>query len=137
MGVLKEFREFAVKGDVMDLAVGIIIGGAFGKIVSSLVADVLMPPLGLLVGGINFTDIKIHLKDAILDPTGKVLHGGVTLNLGNFLQSLADFAIIAFSVFLLVKLINRMNRGTEAAAAAAPSRQEELLAEIRDLLRKK
>jgi large conductance mechanosensitive channel len=138
MGMLKEFKEFAVKGNMVDLAVGIIIGGAFGKVVSSIVADVLMPPLGLLIGGFNFTDIKIKLKDAVLDATGKNIHDPVTLNVGNFLQSLVDFAIVAFAVFLLVKAINSMHRkAEEAPAVAAPTKQEELLAEIRDLLKKK
>lgn len=139
--MVKEFKEFATKGNMLDLAVGIIIGGAFGKVVSSIVADVLMPPLGLLIGGLNFTDIKINLKDSVVDTAGKA-HGAVTLNLGNFIQSLVDFTIIAFAVFLLVKGINRMNRkAVEAAAAAAPpqafSKQEEILMEIRDLLKKK
>ena len=138
MSIVKEFREFAVKGNMMDLAVGIIIGGAFGKVVSSIVADVLMPPLGLLIGGLNFTDIKINLKEAMVDAAGKA-HPAVTLNLGNFIQSLVDFGIIAFAVFLLVKGINRMNRkaAEEPPVPAAPTKQEELLAEIRDLLKKK
>jgi large conductance mechanosensitive channel len=136
MSIIKEFKEFAMKGNMLDLAVGIIIGGAFGKVVSSIVADVLMPPLGLLIGGLNFTDIKITLKEAVVDATGKA-HAAVTLNLGNFIQSLVDFTIIAFAVFLLVKAINRMNRHAEAAAVATPTKQEELLAEIRDLLKKK
>jgi large conductance mechanosensitive channel len=137
MSIVKEFREFAVKGNMMDLAVGIIIGGAFGKVVSSIVADVLMPPLGLLIGGLNFTDIKINLKEAMVDAAGKA-HPAVTLNLGNFIQSLVDFGIIAFAVFLLVKGINRMNRkaAEEPPVPAAPTKQEELLAEIRDLLKK-
>ena len=136
MGMIKEFKEFAVKGNMLDLAVGIIIGGAFGKVVSSIVADILMPPLGLLIGGLNFTDIKITLKEAVVDAAGKS-HAAVTLNLGNFIQALVDFTIIAFAVFLLVKAINRMNRHAEAAAVTTPSKQEELLTEIRDLLRKK
>lgn len=139
MGMLKEFKEFMNKGNVVDLAVGIIIGGAFGKIVSSLVADVIMPPIGLVLGGINFTDIKIKLKDAVLDATGKTIHDPVTLNIGNFIQSLVDFTIIAFAVFLMVKAINAMQRKKEAAPAppAPPTKQEELLAEIRDLLKNK
>jgi large conductance mechanosensitive channel len=138
MGMIKEFKEFAVKGNMLDLAVGIIIGGAFGKVVSSIVADILMPPLGLLIGGINFADIKIKLKDALVDAMGKS-HEAVTLNIGNFIQSLVDFTIIAFAVFLIVKAINRMNRKAAEAPAppAPPTKQEELLAEIRDLLRKK
>jgi large conductance mechanosensitive channel len=139
MSIVKEFKEFAMRGNMLDLAVGIIIGGAFGKVVSSLVADVMMPPFGLLIGGINFTDIKLKMKDAVLDGTGKTIHEAVTLNVGNFIQSLIDFGIIAIGVFLLVKGINVMNRkAAEAPAApAAPTKQEELLVEIRDLLKKK
>lgn len=140
MSIVKEFKEFAMKGNMMDLAVGIIIGGAFGKVVSSLVADVLMPPLGILIGGINFTDIRIKLKDAVVDTVGKVTGEAVTLNVGNFIQSLVDFTIIAFAVFLLVKGINRMNRKAAAPpdpASIPPNRQEELLSEIRDLLKQK
>lgn len=136
MSIIKEFKEFAMKGNMLDLAVGIIIGGAFGKVVSSIVADVLMPPLGLLIGGLNFTDIKLTLKEAAVDAAGKT-HAAVTLNVGNFIQSLVDFTIIAFAVFLLVKGINRMNRKAEEAAAVTLTKQEELLAEIRDLLKKR
>jgi len=138
MGMFKEFKEFAVKGNMVDLAVGIIIGGAFGKVVSSIVADVLMPPLGLLIGGLNFTDIKIKLKDAVLDATGKSVHNPVTLNIGNFIQSLVDFTIIGFAVFLMVKAINTMNRKAAEAPPPPPppTKQEELLMEIRDLLKK-
>ena len=139
MGMLKEFKEFAVKGNMVDLAVGIIIGGAFGKVVSSLVSDVLMPPLGLLIGGFNFTDIKIQLKEAVLDATGKIIHAPVTLNVGNFIQSLVDFTIVAFAVFLLVKAINSLHRKAKEAPAPPPppTKQEELLGEIRDLLKQK
>lgn len=133
MGMLKEFKEFALKGNMVDLAVGIIIGGAFGKVVSSLVSDVLMPPLGYLIGGINFTDIKIHLKAPAL--VGKDALE-VTINVGNFIQSLVDFTIIAFAVFLMVKAINSLHRKA-AEAPATPTKQEELLAEIRDLLKRK
>jgi large conductance mechanosensitive channel len=136
MGIVKEFKEFAMKGNMLDLAVGIIIGGAFGKVISSMVADVLMPPLGLLIGGLNFTDIKITLKDAVQDAGGKT-HAAVTLNLGNFIQSLIDFTIIAFAVFMLVKATNMMHRKAAEAPAVTPPRQEALLAEIRDLLKKK
>lgn len=134
--MLKEFKDFAVKGNMVDLAVGIIIGGAFGKVVSSLVSDILMPPLGYLIGGINFTDIKIHLKAPAL--TGKDITE-VTINIGNFIQSLVDFTIIAFAVFLMVKAINAMHRKAEEAPAppAPPTKQEELLGEIRDLLKNK
>jgi large conductance mechanosensitive channel len=109
MGFVKEFKEFAVKGNVIDLAVGVVIGGAFGKIVGSVVSDVIMPPIGLLVGGVNFTDIKLQLKDAVVTEAGKALPA-VTLNLGNFIQAIVDFTIIAFAVFLLVKGINTLRR---------------------------
>lgn len=141
--MLKEFRDFAMKGNVIDLAVGIIIGAAFGKIVSSVVNDVIMPPIGLLVGGINFTDIKVIMKDAVTDPaTGKVIKEAVALKVGNFIQALVDFTIVAFSVFLMVKGINSLSRKKEAEAAAPPppppaTKDQELLTEIRDLLKKK
>jgi large conductance mechanosensitive channel len=139
MSIVKEFKEFATKGNVVDLAVGIIIGGAFGKIVTSFVADVIMPPLGLLIGGVNFTDIKFTLKDAIVDAAGKVTHPAVTLNIGNFLQVVFDFLIVAFAIFLMIKAINRMKRKTEEAPAAPPAlgKEEVLLTEIRDLLKNK
>lgn len=144
MGMIKEFKEFAVKGNMVDLAVGIIIGGAFGKVVTSIVSDVLMPPLGYLIGGINFTDIKIHLKAPAIDLTGKAAQE-VTINIGNFIQSLVDFTIIAFAVFLLVKGINTMQRKAlaqknsqdPAAPPPVPTKDQELLTEIRDLLKKK
>jgi large conductance mechanosensitive channel len=138
MGMIKEFKEFAIKGNMLDLAVGIIIGGAFGKVVSSIVADLIMPPIGLLIGGINFTDIKLKLKDAMVDAGGKITQGAVTINIGNFIQSLVDFTIIAFSVFIMIKLINSMNRKAEETPAPHTlSKDQELLSEIRDLLKKK
>lgn len=141
MSVIKEFKKFAMRGNVVDLAVGIIIGGAFGKIVSSLVADVLMPPLGLLIGGINFTDIKFTIKDAVIDSIGKVISSPVTLNVGNFIQSVFDFTIVAFSVFILVKAMNKLTAKDQAKEAVAatpppPSKEVQLLSEIRDLLKK-
>ncbi len=140
MSMMKEFKDFAMKGNVIDLAVGIIIGAAFGKIVSSVVNDVIMPPIGLLVGGITFTDIKIIMKDAVSDPaTGKVIKEAVTLKIGNFIQTLVDFTIIAFSVFMLVKGLNRLSRKKEGEAAPPPpavTKDQELLTEIRDLLKK-
>jgi large conductance mechanosensitive channel len=135
MGMIKEFKEFAVKGNMVDLAVGIIIGGAFGKVVSSVVADLLMPPLGYLIGGINFTDIKIQLKAPVLNLATGHTTQEVTINIGNFIQSLVDFGIIAFVVFLLVKGINRMQR--KEAEVLVPTKDQELLTEIRDLLKKK
>ena len=132
MSVLKEFREFAVKGNVVDMAVGIIIGAAFGKIVSSLVSDVVTPPLGYLIGGVDFTKLAYTLPSMIegVEP--------VTIRYGVFLQATFDFVIVAFAIFMLVKLINRLRRKAEAepAAAAPPPRQEVLLEEIRDLLKK-
>ncbi|HWK73256.1 MAG TPA: large-conductance mechanosensitive channel protein MscL [Povalibacter sp.] len=132
MSVLKEFREFAVKGNVVDMAVGIIIGAAFGKIVSSLVSDVVTPPLGYLIGGVDFTKLAYTM------PGLREGQEAVTINYGVFLQTLFDFIIVAFAIFLLVKLINRLKRKEEAAPAApaAPPRQEVLLEEIRDLLKK-
>ena len=129
MSILKEFREFAVKGNVVDMAVGIIIGAAFGKIVSSLVSDVVTPPLGYLIGGVDFTKLA-YVMPAIVEG-----HEAVTIRYGLFLQALFDFVIVAFAIFLLVKLINKLRR-KEEAAPAAPPRQEVLLEEIRDLLKK-
>ena len=139
MSIWKEFRDFAVRGNVIDLAVGIIIGAAFGKIVSSIVTDIIMPPIGLLLGGVNFTDIKITMRDAVTDPaTGKILKDAVAIRIGNFIQTLVDFTIIAFSIFMLVKGINRLSRKKAEAPPAppAPTRDQELLTEIRDLLKK-
>lgn len=138
MGFIKEFKEFATKGNVMDLAVGIIIGSAFGKIVSSLVADVIMPPIGVIVGGIKFTDIKLGLKEAVVDGTGKVIKEAVTLNIGNFIQATFDFIIIAGAIFLIVKMMNKLNRkkAQEPPIPKSPSVEVQLLTEIRDLLKK-
>ncbi|MGC8864443.1 MAG: large-conductance mechanosensitive channel protein MscL [Bacteroidales bacterium] len=140
MSIIKEFKAFAMRGNVVDMAVGIIIGGAFGKIVSSLVNDVIMPPIGLLVGGVNFTDIKITIKEAVTAADGSIVPA-VTLNLGSFIQTLVDFTIIAFAIFLMIKGMNALNRkkNEEPAAPAPPpqpSNEEKLLAEIRDLLKK-
>ncbi|MBV8062799.1 MAG: large-conductance mechanosensitive channel protein MscL [Nevskia sp.] len=129
MSMLKEFKEFAMKGNVVDLAVGVIIGAAFGKIVSSLVADIFMPVLGLVTGGINFADMAITLKEA----EGKT--PAVLLSYGKFIQASFDFVIVAFAIFLFVKAINSFKRKQEAAPAAPPA-QEVLLTEIRDLLKK-
>ena len=136
---LQDFKAFAMKGNVIDMAVGVIIGGAFGKIVSSMVADVIMPPLGLLVGGVNFTDLKWVMKPAeVVD--GKEI-AAVTLNYGNFLQATFDFLIIAFSIFLFIRLLTKLTTKKEAAAPAtppappAPTKEEVLLTEIRDLLK--
>jgi large conductance mechanosensitive channel len=127
-GFLAEFREFINRGSVVDMAVGVIVGGAFGKIVSSLVADVLMPPLGVVMGGVKFTDLKVKI--------GGTEEAPVTINYGNFLQATFDFLIIAFCVFLLVKGINALRRPQEEPPKPKePSGEEKLLAEIRDLLK--
>lgn len=135
---LNEFKEFAMRGNVLDMAIGIIIGGAFGKIVSSLVSDVIMPPIGMLVGGVNFTDWKINLHKAVIE-AGQVVKPAVTLNIGNFLQTVFDFLIIAFSIFLLVQAVNRFNKKKEEKPAEppAPTKEETLLTEIRDILKDK
>lgn len=135
MKFLKDFKTFAMRGNVVDMAVGVIIGGAFGKIVSSLVADVIMPPIGLLVGGVNFTDLAITLKmSEIIDG---VQSAPVTINYGNFLQTVFDFLIIAFCIFMIVRIISRFNKKEESKLAAPPkpSPEELLLTEIRDLLK--
>ncbi len=138
MKIVQEFREFAMKGNVVDMAVGIIIGAAFGKIVSSLVNDVIMPPLGLLIGGVDFTELKVILKEAAVDPAGNAI-SAVTLNYGTFVQTTFDFLIVAFAIFLMIKAMNNMKKKqAEAPAPAhpAPSKEETLLTEIRDLLKK-
>ena len=139
MSFIKEFKEFATRGNVVELAVGIIIGSAFGKIVSSLVADIIMPPIGLIVGGIKFTDLKLWLKDAVVDSSGKVIQEAVTLNVGNFMQAVFDFLIIASAIFLIVKVVNKLNKTKtkEPATPPVPSVEVQLLSEIRDLLKKK
>jgi large conductance mechanosensitive channel len=137
MKIVQEFKQFAMKGNVVDMAVGIIIGAAFGKIVSSLVNDVLMPPLGLLIGGVDFTDLKITLKGAAVDQAGNAI-SAVTLNYGSFIQTAFDFMIVAFAIFLMIKAMNNMKKKEEAAPAVPPepSKEEKLLTEIRDLLKK-
>ena len=125
MSWLKEFREFAVKGNVVDLAVGVIIGAAFGKIISSLVADIIMPLVGILIGGIHYEDLVLMVGDA-------------EVTYGKFLQNVLDFVIVAFVIFWMVKVVNHFRRKQEAEPKAAPPpRQEQLLEEIRDLLKKK
>lgn len=133
MGLLNEFKAFAVKGNVVDMAVGIIIGAAFGKIVSSFVGDVVMPPLGLLIGGVDFSDLAITLKAAEGDLPA------VVMSYGKFIQTVVDFTIVAFAIFIGVKAINRLKKEEETAPTAppAPSAEEKLLSEIRDLLKEK
>ena len=130
MSFLKEFREFAMRGNVVDMAVGVIIGGAFGKIVSSLVSDIFMPVLGILTGGIDFKDMKFVLEQAQGDIPA------VTLNYGMFIQNVVDFIIIAFAIFMMIKMINKV-RKPEEKKPAGPTAEEKLLTEIRDLLKEK
>jgi len=138
MSMLKEFKDFAMRGNVVDMAVGIIIGGAFGKIVASFVADVIMPPLGLLIGGVDFSELKIIIKDAVVDASGAVTAEAVSVNYGNFVQTAVDFLIIAFAIFMVIKGMNSLKKKEEAAPPPppAPSKEEVLLTEIRDLLKK-
>ncbi|MBE2894720.1 large-conductance mechanosensitive channel protein MscL [Spirabiliibacterium falconis] len=133
MSMMKEFREFAMRGNVVDMAVGVVIGGAFGKIVSSFVGDVIMPVLGLLTGGVDFKDLNIVLKAAVGETPA------VTLNYGAFIQTVFDFVIIAFAIFMVIKGLNKMKKEQpkEEPAPAAPSAEETLLTEIRDLLKTK
>lgn len=145
MGFIKDFKSFAMKGNVVDMAVGVIIGGAFGKIVTSVVNDIIMPPIGLMVGGVNFKDLKWIMKPEVLAEDGTVEVAAVTLNYGNFLQQTFDFLIIALSIFVMIKVITRLTekkkKEEEAAPAPAPapepSAEEKLLTEIRDLLKEK
>jgi len=132
MSMMSEFKSFAMRGNVMDMAVGIVIGGAFGKIVSSFVNDVLMPPIGMMMGGVDFNDLAVVLKEA----SGDV--AAVTLNYGSFIQTVVDFLIIAFAIFMVVKAMNNMKKKEEEAPAAPPkpSAEEVLLTEIRDALKR-
>jgi len=131
MKIISEFKAFAMRGNVVDMAIGIILGAAFGKIVSSLVNDIIMPPIGLLIGGVDFTDLSIILKQAAGE------NPAVSINYGVFIQVVIDFVIVAFAIFLAVKAMNSMKKKQEAAPAAppAPSKEEILLTEIRDLLK--
>ena len=136
---INEFKEFAVKGNAVDMAVGVIIGGAFGKIVTSIVNDIIMPPIGWLIGGVNFSDLKVELPAVDL---GVEKMEAATINYGTFIQTIIDFVIIAFCVFMLVKGINKLAKKKKKeeekpAAPPAPSKEELLLAEIRDLLKAK
>lgn len=141
---MKEFKEFAMRGNVIDLAVGVIIGGAFGKIVNSIVTDIIMPPIGYVIGGVKFSDLKYTIEEAVAASPDVEAKPAVTINYGNFIQMVFEFVIIAFSIFLMVKLMNRMTnlrKKQEAEAqVAAPeptlTKEEELLTEIRDLLKR-
>lgn len=138
MSIGKEFKEFAMRGNVVDMAVGIIIGAAFGKIISSFVTDVLMPPLGMIIGGTDFTSLKIQLSEPVISG-GKIVAQGASLNYGNFIQVTVDFVIIAFAIFMMIKMMNKFMKKNEVAAPPAappePSKEELLLTEIRDLLK--
>ena len=144
MGFLKDFKAFALKGNVVDMAVGVIIGGAFGKIVTSLVNDIIMPPLGMLIGKVNFADLSVTLHEAVMEGD-KVVTPAVTLKYGAFIQQVVDFAILAFCVFIMVKFMTRLTQKKEAEPAPAPApapepeptKEELLLTEIRDLLKEK
>jgi large conductance mechanosensitive channel len=134
--MLKEFKDFALKGNVLDMAIGVIIGGAFGKIVSSLVSDVLMPPIGLLMGKVDFSSLFINLSGTQQPSLAAAkAAGSPTLNYGVFLQSVFDFIIIAFVIFLLVKQVNRFKKEAPPAPPAGPTNEEKLLMEIRDALK--
>lgn len=138
MSVIKELKDFMMRGNVVDMAVGVIVGGAFGQIVTALVNDVVMPPIGVLLNGVNFTDLKVVIKDASVDAAGTVLPA-VTLNYGNFIQMVINFVIIATVIFFAIKAINSLQKKNEEAPIAppAPSKEEVLLTEIRDLLKEK
>ena len=137
---LSEFKQFAMRGNVLDMAVGVIIGGAFGKIVSSLVDDLIMPPIGWIIGGVNFSELKISLPT--VEVAGEKLPAA-TINYGNFLQTCLDFFIVAFCIFMLIKVVNKITakkeeeKPTETPKAPEPSNEEKLLMEIRDLLKEK
>ena len=135
MGMISEFKEFAMKGNVVDLSFGVIIGGAFGKIFSSLVDGIIMPFVGMLLGGVNFSDLAISLQDAVIGPDGKETAAAVAIKYGAFLQTVIDFLIIAFVLFMVIKAMNRMKKA-EAAAPAEPAEDVLLLREIRDSLKK-
>ena len=142
MSFIQDFKAFALKGNVVDMAVGVIIGGAFGKIVTSVVNNIIMPPVGVLTGGVDFKDLKVTLKEAVVEGEN-VVSEAVTLNYGQFIQDVVDFLIIAFCIFLMIKGIAKLTRKKEEEAPAAPapepepSAEEKLLTEIRDLLKNK
>ena len=142
MSFIQDFKSFALKGNVVDMAVGVIIGGAFGKIVTSIVNNIIMPPIGVLTGGVDFTDLKLTIKEAVVEGEN-VVSEAVTLNYGQFIQDVVDFLIIAFCIFLMIKGIAKLSRKKEEEDAAAPapepepSAEEKLLTEIRDLLKNK
>ncbi|MCB1565130.1 MAG: large-conductance mechanosensitive channel protein MscL [Rhodanobacteraceae bacterium] len=136
--MMSEFKQFAMRGNVVDMAVGIVIGGAFGKIVSSFVGDVIMPLVGMLVGGVDFTNLAITLKQAVVAADGTETTPAVMLNYGSFIQTIFDFIIIAFAIFMVIRAMNRLKKKEEEAPAAPPEPSDEvkLLTEIRNSLRK-
>ena len=137
MGLKSEVKEFLLRGNVVDMAVGIVIGAAFGKIVTSFVNDILMPPISLLVGNTKFTELKVVLREAVVQGE-EVVKQAITWNYGNFIQNVVDFLIVGLAIFFVIKGINMLNRKKqdEPAPPAPPSKEEELLREIRDLLKK-
>ncbi|MCB1561038.1 MAG: large-conductance mechanosensitive channel protein MscL [Xanthomonadales bacterium] len=139
MGMMREFKEFAMRGNVVDMAVGIVIGAAFGKIVSSFVGDVVMPVIGLVVGGVDFSSLSLQLKEAVIAADGSETAPAVLLNYGNFIQTVFDFVIVAFAIFMVIRAMNRLKRKEEAAPEAPPEPSDEvkLLTEIRDNLKAK
>lgn len=137
MGLLKEFKTFAMRGNVIDMAVGIVIGGAFGKIVTSLVNDVIMPPIGILLGKVDFSQMAVVLKKEVVDEAGKVITPATTLGYGMFINTIINFIIVAFAIFMVIKAMNAAKKKEEAAPAAppAPTKDQMLLTEIRDALK--
>jgi len=136
--VIDDFKAFAIKGNMIDMAVGIIIGGAFGKIITSLVNDVIMPVLGLLIGGVNFTDLRLTLKEAVFE-AGKEVSPAVTLNIGNFIQVIFDFLVVALAIFFFIRLLGKLKRKkeTKVVEPEKPGAEVKLLEEIRDILKNK
>lgn len=135
MSLMSEFKQFAVKGNIIDLAVAVVIGAAFGAVVTSFVNDIIMPPIGMATGGVDFTELKLQLSDPVVEGD-KVIKEGASINYGSFIQTIVNFLIIAMAIFSMVKAINAMKRKEEAAPATpTPTKEELLLTEIRDLLR--
>ncbi|MEA2007139.1 MAG: large-conductance mechanosensitive channel protein MscL [Patescibacteria group bacterium] len=132
---IEEFKKFAMRGNVVDLAVGIVIGGAFGKVVSSLVSDVLMPPIGVMLGGVDFSKLSLTIQKAVME-NGEIVKEAIALNYGSFIQTIVDFVIIAFAIFMIVKAMNKMQK-KEEEKSKEPPKEEKLLTEIRDILKEK
>jgi large conductance mechanosensitive channel len=136
MGMLQEFKEFAIKGNLIDMAVGVVMGGAFGKVVSSFIDGMVMPAVGMVTGGVDFTQMKYDLKPEIKDAAGVVTQQAVSIKYGSFITEIITFLVVALVVFMVIKAINKMKKAEAEAAPAAPPVQEVLLSEIRDLLKK-